>query len=57
MVAWEIMVRRDPANPVPFDAGIVPFPQSHADVGTAPILESCINAEPVHVHMDILTEV
>ena len=51
MVAWEIEVRRDPTSPVLVNAGIVHFPESHADVGTAPILESRINAGPVHVHV------
>ena len=57
MVAWEIEVRRDPAGPVPVNARIVPFPENHADAGIAPILESRINAGPVHVHVDMPTEV
>ena len=57
MVAWEIEVRRDPTSPVLVNAGIVPFPESHADVGTAPILESRINVGPIHVHADIPIEV
>ena len=57
MIAWEIEVRRDPASPVPVNVGNVPFLESHADSGTAPILESRINTEPVHVHTDMPIEV
>ena len=57
MVAWEIEVRRDPAGLVLVNAGIIPFPKNHANVGTIPILESRINARPVHVHAGMSTEV
>ena len=57
MVAWEIEVRTDPADLVPVNVGIVPFPENHTDAGTAPILESRINVRPIHVHVDIPTEV
>ena len=57
MVAWEIKVRRDPAGPVLIDARIVPFPKNHVDAGTAPILQSRINAELVHIHTDMPNKV
>ena len=56
-MAWEIEVRKDPASSILVNTGIVPFPENHADAGTAPILESRINAELVHIHADMLTKV
>ena len=54
---WEIKVRRDLASPVPVNAGIVPFPETHADIGTAHILESHVNVETVRVRADMPTVV
>ena len=55
MVAWEIEVRRDPANPVLVNVGIVPLPENHANAGTTHILESCVNAATIHICVDMLT--
>jgi len=57
MVAWEIKVRRDLAGPVLINVGIVPITKNHVDAGTAPILQSHINVEPVHVHTDMPNKV
>ena len=46
-------MRRDLANLDHVNAGIVPFPENHSDTGTAPILESRVNAGTVHVHADM----
>ena len=57
MVAWEIEVRRDPANPILVNARIVPLPENHANAGTTHILESCVNAGTIHICVDMLTVV
>ena len=54
---WEIEVRRGPASLVLVNARIVPFPENHAGVGTAHILESCVNTRTVRVHADMPTMV
>ena len=54
---WEIKVRRDLASPVPVNAGIVPFPETHADIGTAHILESHVNVETVRVDMPTVVRI
>jgi len=53
---WEIEVGRDPASLVPINTETVHFLENHVDVGTAPILESRVNAGIVHIHVDMLTE-
>ena len=53
MVVWEIDVGRDLTSSIPIHVGIVPFPENHVDAGTVPILESRVNVETVHIHMDM----
>ena len=57
MVVWEIEVRRGPASSVPVNAGIVPFPENHADARIAHILESCVNVKTVRIRVDMPTVV
>ena len=53
MVVWEIEARRGPANLVPVNAGIVPFPENHTDAGTAHTPESRVNVGTVRVRTDM----
>ena len=54
MLVWEIEARRDLANLVLINAEIVPFPENHADVGTAHIPKSRVNAGTVRACTDKL---
>ena len=54
---WEIETRRGPASPVPVNAEIVPFPENHANIGTAHTPESRDNTGTVRVRMDMPTVV
>ena len=46
---WKIKMGRDLANLVHVNAEIVPFPENHVDVGTAPIHKSRVNVGTVYV--------
>ena len=54
---WEIEAKRGPASPVPVNAGIVPFPENHADARIAHILESRVNVKTVCIRVDMPTMV
>ena len=57
MIVREIEVRRGPASPVPVNVEIVPFPEKHADAGTAYSPKSRVSIGTVHVHTDMMTVV
>ena len=54
---WEIEARKGPASLILVNAGIGPFPENHADVGTTHIPKSRVNAKTIRARANMLTVV